>query len=333
MSSDSLRATMLAHLEALAVRQYSVSTISSRARDFRLFAAWCEERSVLRPLEVTKLLLERYQRYLFYVRKPNGHPLSVQRQLVLMAQLRVYFSWLTRQNFLPANPASDILLPRLPRRLPRHTLTPAEVEKALAMPDIGTLVGLRDRAALELLWATGLRRAELSSLALYDVDFERGTVFVREGKGKKDRVVPLSTRAAGWLRRYLDDVRPRLASSPDAGHFFLAESGDALVPASLTNLTHDYLVRAGFAGRGSCHLFRHACATAMLEGGADVRFVQELLGHASLETTQVYTHVSISKLKAVYEACHPSANPTVAAAVSVPESAAVLAQLDAEADE
>lgn len=278
----------------------------------------------MRPTEVTKPILERYQRHLFYVRKPNGHPLSAQRQLVLLTQLKGYFRWLTRENFLHANPASELQLPRQPVRLPRHTLTPAEVEKALEVPDVGTLVGLRDRAVLEVLWATGMRRAEVSALKLYDVAFEKGTVFVREGKGKKDRVVPLSGRAAGWLRRYLEDGRPRFASSPDAGHFFLAESGEALSPAALTQLVHGYLERAGFKGRGSCHLFRHACATAMLEGGADVRFVQELLGHSSLETTQVYTHVSISKLKAVYEACHPGAKapPEVGAGPAGPASVA-----------
>ena len=329
MATDSLRATMLAYLESLTVRHFSASTVSTRARDFRLFTAWCEERALLRPVEVTKVVLERYQRHLFYFRKPNGHPLSVQRQSVLLTHLRGYFRWLCRENLLPANPASELQLPRQPMRLPRYTLSVAEVEKALAVPDVGTLIGLRDRAVLELLWATGLRRAEVSNLKLYDVAFEKGTLFVREGKGKKDRVVPLSLRAATWLRRFLDDVRPRFCFGRDEGFFFLSESGEALSPAALTQQTHEYLQRAGF--KGSCHLFRHACATAMLEGGADIRFVQELLGHANLTTTQVYTRVSISKLKAVYDACHPSARVASSPPASVPE--AVLQQLALEADE
>ena len=329
MATDSLRATMLAYLESLTVRHFSASTVSTRARDFRLFTAWCEERALLRPVEVTKVVLERYQRHLFYFRKPNGHPLSVQRQSVLLTHLRGYFRWLCRENLLPANPASELQLPRQPMRLPRYTLSVAEVEKALAVPDVGTLIGLRDRAVLELLWATGLRRAEVSNLKLYDVAFEKGTLFVREGKGKKDRVVPLSLRAATWLRRFLDDVRPRFCFGRDEGFFFLSESGEALSPAALTQQTHEYLQRAGF--KGSCHLFRHACATAMLVGGADIRFVQELLGHANLTTTQVYTRVSISKLKAVYDACHPSARVASSPPASVPE--AVLQQLALEADE
>ena len=337
MGPESLRATMLAYLEALTVRHYSPSTVLSLARDFRLFAAWCEERALLRPDDVTKPILERYQRHLFYARKADGQSLSVQRQAVQLTQLRGYFRWLCRENLLPANPASELQLPRTGVRLPRHTLSVAEVEAVLAVPDVSTLVGLRDRAMLEVLWATGLRRAELARLNLYDVSAEKGTVFVREGKGKRDRVVPFSARAAGWVGRYLVDVRPRFAMSPDGGELFLAETGVGMTPDSLTNLVHEYLEAAGFGDRGSCHLFRHTCATAMLEGGADIRFVQELLGHASLETTQVYTRVTISKLKAVYEACHPSARPGDAAVAGEtsrpPDVGGVLSQLEAEAVE
>ena len=335
MARDSLRATMLGYLEALQVRQYSATTVDSRARDFRLFVAWCEERALTKPGEVTKRILERYQRHLFYFRKPNGQPLSVERQHVLLVQLRMYFRWLCRENFLPANPASEVELPRQPVRLPRDTLTVSQVEQLLAVPNVETLVGLRDRALLELLWATGLRRAEAAKLSVYDVGFEKGTVFVREGKGKKDRVVPLPQRTAEWLERYLRDVRPRLASLEDEGAFFLSEAGGRLSPGTVTQLVRALLRKSGFQGRGSSHLLRHACATQMLEGGADVRFVQELLGHASLETTQVYTRVTISKLKEVYEACHPAARASVAAAAMVDDATAeeVLAELEAEEDD
>lgn len=334
MARDSLRATMLGYLEALQVRQYSATTVDSRTRDFRLFVAWCEERALTKPGEVTKRILERYQRHLFYFRKANGQPLSVERQHVLLVQLRMYFRWLCRENFLPANPASEVELPRQPVRLPRDTLTMSQVEQLLAVPNVETLVGLRDRALLELLWATGLRRAEAAKLSLYDVGFEKGTVFVREGKGKKDRVVPLPQRTAEWLERYLRDVRPRLASLEDEGAFFLSEAGGRLSPGTVTQLVRALLRKSGFQGRGSSHLLRHACATQMLEGGADVRFVQELLGHASLETTQVYTRVTISKLKEVYEACHPAARASVAAAtVDNVTAEDVLAELEAETED
>lgn len=335
MALDSLRATMLSHLESLATRNYSPATVDTRARDFRLFVAWCEERALTRPHDVTRPLLERYQRHLFYVRKPDGHALSMQRQSVLLVHLRLYFRWLCRQGLLPANPAADLLLPRLGTRLPFDALSEQDVERLLAAPDVATLVGLRDRAILELMWATGLRRSEVVHLDLSDVREERGTLFVRQGKGKKDRVVPLAPRVFEWLERYLRDVRHRYVGTVDEGALFLAESGLRLEPDALTHRVRQLLAASGFKGRGSCHLLRHACATALLEGGADVRFVQELLGHVSLETTQLYTHVTITKLKAVYAACHPAARttaaPTPAADTATVSASDVLQELALEA--
>jgi integrase/recombinase XerD len=318
---DSLRGTMVAHLEAMAALQLSAATLSNRAREMAVFASWCEERAVQRAAEVTRPLLERYQRHLFLYRKANGAPLSVARQLVVLASLRAYFRWLSRQGLLLANPAADLQMPKKPTRLPRYAMSVAEVEKVLAVPDTGTLLGLRDRALLEVLWATGIRRGELARLCLWDVQWERGALFIQEGKGKKDRVVPISHRALGWVRRYIDEVRPRYAMPSDGGRLFLSEEGAGLSPEHLT-IHVSHLVRAsGVEAKGSCHLFRHACATAMLEGGADVRFIQELLGHANTSTTQVYTRVSVARLKAVYEATHPGAK------------AELLAELEAEAQE
>jgi len=169
-------------------------------------------------------------------------------------------------------------------------------------------------------------------LSLYDVREEAGAVFVREGKGKKDRVVPVSARCLGWVRRYVEEARPRLVVAPDEGRLFVSDVGNALSPTTLSRDVAAYVKAAEVGVKGGCHLFRHACATAMLEGGADVRFVQELLGHASLETTQVYTRVTITKLKAVYEATHPGARATVPEAATVDNVTAedVLAALEAE---
>ncbi len=305
-AEDSLRNTMLAHLEALRVRHYSEVTLRNKAVVFARFVEWCEERALSKPAEIMRVLLERYQRHLFYQRKTNGHPLSVTHQRTVLVQLRQYFRWLCHANYLQANPASELMLPRQGHRLPRYVLTPAEVATVLAKPDVGTLTGLRDRAMLEVMWATGLRRTEVVRLTQWDVNAELSTVFVREGKGKKDRVVPIGPEALAWVRRYVESVRSRFAMSPDDGVLFLGETGRGLEPDSLSILVKRYLVSAGLDVKGSCHLFRHACATAMMEGGADTRFVQELLGHASLETTQIYTRVSIAKLKAVYSVTHPA---------------------------
>ncbi len=328
----SFRVTMAGYLEALTVRAYSKATCHSRASDLLRFARWAEERGLVGPAETTRPVLEQYQRHLFYVRKPNGRPLGTTTQQHLLTSLKGYFRWCARQALTQANPAADLLLPRLGVRLPRATLTPTQVEKVLAQPNVKTAVGLKDRAVLEVLWATGLRRSEVVQLSLYDVREEAGAVFVREGKGKKDRVVPVSARCLGWVRRYVEEARPRLVVAPDEGRLFVSDVGNALSPTTLSREVAAYVKAAEVGVKGGCHLFRHACATAMLEGGADVRFVQELLGHASLETTQVYTRVTITKLKAVYEATHPGARATVPEAATVDNVTAedVLAALEAE---
>jgi integrase/recombinase XerD len=148
---------------------------------------------------------------------------------------------------------------------------------------------------------------ELVNLKIFDVDAERGTLMVREGKGKRDRMIPIGERALGWVERYVNDVRPSLVMPPDAGVLFLTSLGEALTPDWLTQRVRAYVLDAGVGKTGSCHLFRHTMATLMLENGADVRFIQEMLGHKSLESTQVYTRVSIQKLVAIHRATHPAA--------------------------
>jgi integrase/recombinase XerD len=220
--------------------------------------------------------------------------------------VRAYFKWLCRQNHLLANPAADLELPRAEKRLPRHVLTAAEAERVLGMPDISEPLGLRDRAILEAFYSTGMRRMELIGLKLYDLDQERGTVFIRQGKGKKDRMIPMGERAFGWVRRYLEEARGKLALTPDEGIVFLTNVGLAFEPNRLTQLARDYVGKAEIGKTGACHLFRHTCATLMLENGADIRFIQQLLGHEKLETTQIYAQVSIRMLKEVHTRTHPA---------------------------
>jgi integrase/recombinase XerD len=167
---------------------------------------------------------------------------------------------------------------------------------------------VRDRAILEVLYSTGIRRRELCELGLYDVDGGRGTVMVRAGKGNKDRVVPIGERALAWVERYVREARPSLVTLPDCGVLFLSRFGSGMSLASLGAKVREYIEEAQVGKKGSCHLFRHTMATQMLERGADVRHIQEILGHADISSTQMYTHVSIKKLKEVHAATHPSAH-------------------------
>jgi len=294
------------YLEWLRARNYSDATVHNRDHYLKELLVWCAERSLTRPREITRPVLERYQRWLFHYRKKNGEPLSFRGQHSRLVPVRAFFKWLCRQNLILHNPASELELPRLEKRLPKHILTARETEAVLTLPDLKTPTGLRDRAMLETLYSTGMRRMELIGLKLYDLDTDRGTLMVRQGKGKKDRMIPIGERAIGWIERYLADARPALAGAPDDGTLFPSHLGEPFSPNRLTQLVRDYIDDAELGKKGSCHLFRHTCATLMHENGADIRFIQQLLGHAELSTTQIYTQVSIRKLKEIHAATHPA---------------------------
>ena len=322
-------------LRSLEVKGLSLQTVEHRSYRLGQFIQWCAARSIARPSQVTKPIVEAYQRHLFHRRLPSGKPLSWGTQHGSLVAIKRLFQWLARSNVLLSNPASEIDLPRLGRRLPRHVLTAAEVEAVLAVPDIHDPLGLRDRAILETIYSTGIRRSEAVKLGVYDIDAERGTVLVREGKRSKDRIVPIGERALRWIDKYQAKVRPRLLTDPNDTTLFISRLGGAMTPSHLTLLARQYVKRSGIGKSGSCHLFRHAMATLMLEGGADVRMIQAMLGHASLETTALYTHVAIRTLKEVHERTHPGANLGKAArgTPSKASAAELLSVLAVEADD
>lgn len=299
-----LAESWLAHLAA---RNYSPSTITSRRRDLAWLLAWCDERSIARASEVTRAMLTTYQHALFQHRTKNDKPLTFVTQRQRLDSMRLFFRWLTRANVLEADPASAIEMPRVEKRLPKHVLTAREADLVITQPNVNDALGIRDRTILELLYSTGMRRAELCALEIFDVDVERGTVLIRQGKGKKDRVVPIGERACRWIEKYLADVRPVLAAVAGDHALFVSHEGERFTPDFLSRLVRGYVERAEIGKPGSCHLFRHAMATLMLENGADIRFIQMMLGHAQLSTTEIYTHVSIRKLKEIHTATHPSA--------------------------
>lgn len=293
------------HFEWMLVTGYSEDTIRARRIALKRFIRWCDERGLEKPQDFTKPILERYQRHLFYYRKEDGKPMTLGSQLGCLAPLKTFFKWLARENHILYNPASELQLPKQPKRLPRTILSVQEVEAILAEADPATPQGLRDRAMLETLYSTGLRRMELPALAIYDVDLTRRLVIVREGKGRRDRVIPIGERACAWVEKYLLEARPQLLAS-DTEALFVTDYGEPMTPEFLANKVKRYMEFAGIHKPGACHLFRHACATHMLENGADTRFIQAMLGHADLATTQIYTHVSVEKLKEIHAATHPA---------------------------
>jgi len=288
------------------VKGFSEHTVRTQRGHLHRFIAWCDERGISKPSDITRPMMERYQRFLHLYRKADGAPLTVNSQIVALATLRTWFRWMARQNHILSNPAADLELPKESMALPKTILTVAQVEAVINQADVATPIGVRDRAIMETFYSSGIRRMELMNLKLYDVDSERGTVMVRQGKGRRDRLIPLGERACRWVEKYLVEVRSELATTQDERALFLDDFGRPMSDRYLGDLMRRYLEHAGVTTPGACHVFRHAMATHMLENGADIRYIQVMLGHALIETTQIYTRVSMTKLKEIHTATHPA---------------------------
>ena len=318
---DSLARWQDDFLQYLAVRNHAEGTIEGRRFALKTFIDWCHERQLVKASAITRPILESYQAWLWRYRTKADKPLGISTQRDKLGALKSYFSWLVRQNVINANPASELELPRVEKRLPEEALTPTQIEHIMAVPNVSDPLGLRDRAMLEVFYATGIRRAELTRLDVSDIHTERRTLRVRKGKGSKDRVVPIGERAAHWLARYCAEVRPRLLINVHEQALFLTSYGEAFNPDVLSRQVAATFKKAGLARHGSCHLLRHTCATHMLEGGADIRFIQQLLGHEKLETTAIYTEVTITQLQLVHERCHPASKLAAQAAATTANTA------------
>jgi integrase/recombinase XerD len=302
-----LYCAMRRFVEHRAVQGSTESGLYSVERYLRDFIDWADARNVTHPEHVSQAVLERYQRYLHYYRKKDGAALSIASRRAKIVPLRSFFKWLTRTGQIPANPAAEIDLPKKIKRLPRHVLSVAEVERVMALAHTGSPIGLRDRAMMEVLYATGMRRMELANLETDDIDIDQCVVLIREGKGRKDRLIPLGERALYWVQQYLDQSRPQLIWNAQEKTLFLSREGGALNHAWLSTQIAHYVKRAEIGKHGGCHLFRHTMATLMLEGGADIRFIQVMLGHVDMSTTQIYTQVAIRQLQQVHAKTHPGA--------------------------
>lgn len=304
------------HLEWLLSRGYSPASMNTRGYHLGEFVNWLSLRGITRVQEVNKPILERYRSHLSHHIKKDGHCMGNKTQQLRLVTIRVFFRWLAKMNYILINPALELELPKIGSSLPPHVLTLKETEAIMNTVNLSNPLGLRDRAILETLFSTGIRRGELARLKLYDLDGEGGTLTIRHGKGNKDRVVPIGERATAWIEKYISELRPKFVEerhkrnydeSGDKDALFLTGWGRAFTISSLGNLVTGYVKKAKIGKIGSCHLFRHTMATLMLEGGADIRYIQEMLGHVNLETTQIYTRVSIKQLKEVHKKTHPAA--------------------------
>ncbi len=282
---------------ALAEQGLAGHSVEAYRRDLSDFAGFVASRGASSPTKVTRAAITVY---LLSLRRRGRAAATVKRRT---AAIRSFYRYLLREGGIESDPTLDLAPPKLPRRLPR-VLTVEEVEQLLAAPDPSTREGVRDRAMLELMYASGLRVSETVGLDLSDIDLAHELVRC-VGKGDKERAVPVGTQAVRALRAYLGQVRSRFIRSRPTQALFVSRLGGRLTRQGCWKLVRRYARRAGITRPLSPHVLRHSFATHLLDRGADLRAVQEMLGHASIGTTQVYTHVTRERLREVYRQSHP----------------------------
>ncbi|KFZ35940.1 integrase [Shewanella mangrovi] len=242
-----------------------------------------------------------------YRKTLDGKPLCAANKYSLSLCIKCFIGKMHNRGLLPSHSLLNMELPKIGRPLPKAIFTESEVEKILEQPLLFGLKGARDRTILQTFFATGIRRIELLHLDIEDIDLTEHLVRVRKGKGNREYILPVSDRACEWVAFYLAKLRPGLSSISSGSALFLNDLGKQFKANALSDMASRYVRLAGFKRAGSCHLFRHATATIMLDNGADLRHVQEMLGHASNTSTQVYTFLSRYKLTEVYNRTHLSA--------------------------
>ena len=314
----SFEALLASYFQDLRVRNWTETTIERRQHSVGRFIKWLRAHSIESLKEVSAEMVGAYQRSLYHQGNlRTREPLRFATQASYLSAVVHWCQWACVKKFLPFNPAASIELPKEEKRLPSSYLSEDEAERLINQTDVKTPLGVRDRAILEVLYSTAMRRSELLHLTKFDIDRPRRLLVIRQGKGHKDRIVPIGVRAIEWLEKYVRDVRPWLEAGygtrrrrkqlPEAtNRLILSNTGGAMRPEVLSSLVRSYIEAAGIDKPGSCHILRHTAATLMLENGADLRSLQTLLGHESLNTTQIYTHITLTRLREVHDATHPA---------------------------
>ena len=286
----------------IAEKNFSKHTAKAYCSDILSFLVWMDEQSC------EDINFSKVREYLHFIQKFNYKKTTIARKI---ASLRTFYKYLYREKKVDSNPAMNLTNPKRPKSLPKF-LTPNEVEQILNNTKIETPAGYRNRTILELLWATGMRISELSGLNFGDLNLEHNEIRVF-GKGSKERIILVTDRAKSFLERYIESARdliPKGFPVPDKSEdspVFINNTGYRLQTRTVRNVINEVVEKINLPKHVTPHMFRHSFATHLIENGADLRVVQELLGHASISNTQIYTHVSTQHLKDVYNETHPRA--------------------------
>lgn len=301
------------YLSNLEMLNYSPATVITRRVHFRVFARFMAEMKLRDVQATTTSQLLDFQRWLYYepTYKDTARTATTQNQV--LGTIKHFFKFLKQQGVIARNPALEVEYARQPDALPRNILTPEEARKIIEAPDVQTLIGYRDRTLLEVLYATGIRKNELMSLNVADVNLEEELLRINNGKGGRDRVVPLSGIACSFLESYIKGVRPELLKGNKSKRLFISLLAQPMARNTVGGVIEKYARKAKIKKHVTCHLWRHTCATHLLKNNANLRHVQEMLGHRSLATTERYLRLTITDLKEAHRKFHPREKSTRAA--------------------
>jgi integrase/recombinase XerD len=298
-------------LQWMREHHYANKTVQSYEESLIFFEHWCEHQNMTRCNEISREVIETYQYWLTHQKTKQAKPFSIGYQRVLLSGVKQCFNWAFERGYLLNNPVEYMHLPHAERKLP-SVLNLTQLQALLQAPDLNKPQGIRDKALLEVFYATALRRKEVVKLKPEDLDRKEGVLWVKMGKGKKSRKVPISDSAMEAIAVYELEVREEwLKKGKSQDLLFLSQQGTPLTVGSCNERINKYLRQVVPDKTGSCHLIRHSIATLLLEKGCHIRFIQELLGHSKIASTQIYAQVRVPHLQEAYERYHPSAKNTL----------------------
>ena len=304
MNQNNLKSMALEFEISLKIQGLADKTIKETLRKLGKFFDYLSSRGITHVDTITKEMVKTYQVELYQHINLKGQLNCIATQNKMLSAVKLFLSFLKDNDYIIEDPAGDIHYAKEPQKLPRSILTISEARKIMHSPDKKSVIGYRDRTILEVLYSSGIRKTELANLQVSDVDYNEGILRI-EGKGKKERVVPIGKIACRYLENYISSVREELIKDPPNNYLFLSIRGKKLSKDVVRMSIKKYARGAGIKKNVHCHTFRHTCATHMLKNKANIRIIQELLGHTCLNSTQIYTHITITDLKEVHRRCHP----------------------------
>lgn len=294
-------------LQWLEATNYAVRTREGYKKSIEWFLDWVDkETSATTFKDITPAIVQQYQIYLYTYQDPSKEErLSVGTQRNRLVAIRVFFDYLLEQQLIYSNPSLSIKLPKVERKLPQ-VLSKAEIRNLIEKTPLDNPLGIRDRAIIEIFYTTGMRKKELLSLTLYDIDLEQEIVTIKKSKNGSPRIVPLTNQTKKSLEKYLIEVRPKLTTDLSNEQVFIScRSGKPLMPCDIDKVVSRAAKRTGIKKNVFTHLLRHSCATHLLKAGADIRQIQQLLGHKYLSSTEIYTKVDVTDLHKMLKKRHP----------------------------